>query len=351
SVTVTTTAAVALRLQEYTGVAAANPLDGAVGTVASSKSANSGSVIPATANELAVGFVAGHANAQTMSVSSPGYTVGPQQTTTGTNTVTVVSGSQALTGTGAQSFAATFANTMYWAAGVALFKPAAPPPPPNDFSISAAPASVAVTAGQSGSSTISTAVTSGNAQSVALSVSGLPSGVTASFSPTSVMAGGSSVLTLTVGSGAAAGSYPLVVTGTGTSATHTTSVSLTVNAADDFSIGAAPSSVEITAGQSGTSTITTAVTSGNAQSMALSVSGLPSGVTASFNPASVTAGGSSVLTLAVDPGTAAGSYPLVVTGTGASATHTASVSLTVDAVPIDDFSISAAPSSVSVTAG
>ncbi|HET6209057.1 MAG TPA: hypothetical protein VFD94_01665, partial [Jatrophihabitans sp.] len=263
SVTVTTTAPVALRVQEYAGVAATNPLDTSVGTAASSKSASSGAVTPAAAGELAVGLVAGHANAQAISVTSPGYAVAPQQTTTGTSTVTVVSGSQVLPGTGAQSFAATFPNTMYWAAGIALFKPAVPPPPPDDFSIGAAPSSVSVTAGQSGPSTISTAVTSGNAQSIALSVGGLPSGVTASFNPASVPAGGSSVLTIVVGSAVAAGSYPLTVTGTGASATHAAALSLTVNAVvvDDFSIGAAPSSVSVTAGQSGSSTINTAVTS------------------------------------------------------------------------------------------
>src|SRR5204862_29783 len=101
------------------------------------------------------------------------------------------------------------------------------PPPANDFSISANPASLSVQQGASGTSTISTAVTSGSAQTVSLSVSGTPSGATASLSPTSVTAGGSA--TLTVGAGtAAAGTYTLTVTGTGASATHSTSVRLTV---------------------------------------------------------------------------------------------------------------------------
>ncbi len=98
----------------------------------------------------------------------------------------------------------------------------------NDFSISASPTSVSVAQGSSGTSTISTAVTSGSAQSVALSASGLPAGVTASFSPTSVTAGASSTLTLTASSTATTGSYTLNVTGTGASATHTVSVTLTL---------------------------------------------------------------------------------------------------------------------------
>jgi len=71
---------------------------------------------------------------------------------------------------------------------------------------------------------------------------------------------------------------------------------------------------------SGTSTISTAVTSGSAESVSLAVSGVPSGATAGLSPASVTAGGSSTLT--VNAGTAAaGTYTLTVTGTAASATH------------------------------
>ena len=49
---------------------------------------------------------------------------------------------------------------------------------------------------------------------VSLSVSGLPAGVTAAFSP-NPDTGTTSTLTLTVGSGVAAGSFPLTVTGTG----------------------------------------------------------------------------------------------------------------------------------------
>src|SRR5438132_5697696 len=69
--------------------------------------------------------------------------------------------------------------------------------------------------------------------------------------------------------------------------------------------------------------------------MTLSASGLPAGATASFNPSTVTAGGSSTLTIGTTSSTPAGSYTLTVSGTGASATHSTSVSLTVT-VP-DDF--------------
>src|SRR5439155_6860739 len=103
-------------------------------------------------------------------------------------------------------------------------------PPPNDFSINANPTSVSVQQGSSGSSTISTAVTSGSTQTIALDAGALPSGVTAAFNPASITAGGTSTLTLTVGSSTATGTYTISVTGTGPAATHSTSVSLTVTA-------------------------------------------------------------------------------------------------------------------------
>jgi hypothetical protein len=105
-----------------------------------------------------------------------------------------------------------------------------PPPPANDFSISDAPASGSVTAGGSATSTVTTAVTSGSAQSVALSASGLPAGATASFNPASVTAGGTSTLTITTASTTRAGTYTVTVTGAAASGSHTATLMLTVTA-------------------------------------------------------------------------------------------------------------------------
>ncbi|HZP29736.1 MAG TPA: hypothetical protein VFC99_12340 [Acidimicrobiia bacterium] len=207
--------------------------------------------------------------------------------------------------------------------------------PADDFSISAAPSSLSVAQGAAGSSTINTSVTTGSAQPVALAISGLPAGASASFSPSSVTAGQSATLMIDAGAATAPGTYPLTVTGTGTSATHTTDVTLTVTAVgatNDFSVTASPATISVGQGSTGSSTIGTAVTSGSPETISLSVSGVPSGTSTSFSPASVTTGQSATLTLAVSAATAPGSYPLTVTATSASATHTAAVTLTVTAV-------------------
>ena len=215
----------------------------------------------------------------------------------------------------------------------------------NDFSIGANPSSITVAKGSSGTSTISTAVTNGSAQSVSLSASGLPAGASASFNPSSVTAGRSSTLTITTSAATPAGTSTVTVTGTGMSVTHSTSLSLTVTSVtgNDFSISANPGTVTVNPGGSGTSTISTAVTSGSAQSVSLSASGLPSGATASFNPTSVTAGGSSTLTITTAGSTPTGTSTVTVTGTGASATHTTTVSLTVTAPQTSLLQVSSDP--------
>ncbi|MER8093481.1 M28 family peptidase [Streptomyces goshikiensis] len=101
--------------------------------------------------------------------------------------------------------------------------------PAQDFSISASPAAGSANPGGSVTSTVNTATVSGAAQTVALSVSGAPAGVTTTLSPSSVQSGGSSTLTVQVGAGAAQGTYTLTVTGSGSGTTsHTTTYTLTV---------------------------------------------------------------------------------------------------------------------------
>ena len=96
-----------------------------------------------------------------------------------------------------------------------------------DFSLSASPSSVSVTQGSSGSSTITVAKFGGFTNSVTLSTSTLPAGVTASFgtNPTT----GTSVLTFTASSTATTGTSSITITGTSGALTHTTSISLTIN--------------------------------------------------------------------------------------------------------------------------
>src|SRR5258708_7006333 len=107
-----------------------------------------------------------------------------------------------------------------------------------DFSLSASPTSLSVTQGSSGSTAISTSVTGGFNSALSLSASGLPTGVTASFSPSSISAPGSgnSTLTFTASSAATTGTSSVNVTASGGGVTHTASVSLTVPQTNIFGI-------------------------------------------------------------------------------------------------------------------
>jgi hypothetical protein len=220
----------------------------------------------------------------------------------------------------------------------------------SDFSISASPSSGSIVAGSTATSTISTAVTTGSAGAIALSVSGAPSGVTVTLSPASISAGNNSTLIMSSTVGTSPGTYAITVNGIEGPASHSTSFSLTITSPPpDFSISANPSSASVAAGGTTTSTISTAVISGSAAAVTLSVSGLPVGATASFSPASITAGASSTLT--VNTGTAApGSYTLSVSGTEGSASHSTSFSLAITSAS-SDFSMAASPSSMSAAPG
>src|SRR5262249_58899456 len=72
-------------------------------------------------------------------------------------------------------------------------------------------------------------------------------------------------------------------------------------------------------------------------------------VSFSPNPIAAPGSGSSTMTIAVGSSTAVGTYSITVTGSGGGTQHTTSVTLTVTAPP--NFTMSAAPTSVSVAQG
>ncbi|RKT03398.1 Zn-dependent metalloprotease [Streptomyces sp. 3211.6] len=106
--------------------------------------------------------------------------------------------------------------------------PACTPSGQGDFSLTLNPASGSVQQGASVTTTVATSTTTGQAQQVTLSASGLPAGVTASFSPATVQSGQSSTLTLTASSTTAPGPATVTVKGQGASLAHTADYALTV---------------------------------------------------------------------------------------------------------------------------
>ena len=220
------------------------------------------------------------------------------------------------------------------------------------FTVSASPSSLSIAPGNQGTSTITTSISGGFNSSISLSASGSPSGTSVSFSPSSIPApgSGSSTMTLIVGSSTAPGTYPITVQGSGGGIQRTTTVTLTVTA-PSFTISVSPSSLSVAPGHQGSSTVSTTVSNGFNSSISLSATGAPSGTTVSFNPVTIAApgSGSSTMMVTVGSGTAPGTYPITVTGSGGGIQRTTTFTLTVTGSP--DFTISASPTSLTVQQG
>jgi subtilase family serine protease len=202
------------------------------------------------------------------------------------------------------------------------------------FTLSDSPSSLTITQGGSGgTSTITVHDVGGFTGSVSLAASGLPSGVTAVFSPTSTTS--TSTLTLTASSTATTGTSTVTITGTSGTLVASTTLALTVSATAtaNFTISASPSTLTVNQGSNGTSTITITSQNSFSSATALTATGLPTGVTAAFVPTSVTppANGSatSVLTLTASSTATLGAATVTVTGTSGTLTHSATIALTV----------------------
>jgi hypothetical protein len=98
---------------------------------------------------------------------------------------------------------------------------------------------------------------------------------------------------------------------------------------DDFSLSPVPAAQTVAAGSSTTFTVHTAVLSGRPAPVTLHATGLRTGMTATFSPATVEPGQDATLTVSATPDARNGSYPLTVVGTDAGATEYAGVTVTV----------------------
>jgi hypothetical protein len=108
---------------------------------------------------------------------------------------------------------------------------APPPPPPAGFSysLSSSASNITGTPGQNAAATITATLASGTGQAVYFTASGLPSGVTASFSPAQCTATCSTSMTLAIASSAATGTSGITVNGSG-AASASTQITLAIGA-------------------------------------------------------------------------------------------------------------------------
>jgi uncharacterized membrane protein len=216
------------------------------------------------------------------------------------------------------------------------------------FALSGA-SSVGVTAGSFNSVTFTSTPNSTFNNAVSFSVTGLPAGVTAAFTPATLPApgSGSSVLKLTAAGSAAPGSYSASVSATSGTITGSAPLTITVAPAPAFTLVAGESSVSLAPGGSNSVSFTTTTNSSFNAPVTLTVSGLPTGLTTRFSPSNEIAapgsGTNSVAFLAA-PTTAPKTYPATVTASGGGITHQLTLTLN-----IPGFSLTSSANSVIVS--
>jgi endoglucanase len=244
----------------------------------------------------------------------------PSTATTGNSvTATFSATSTATTGLATVTFTAT-SGTLSRTAQVSLNVTAG-----SDF-VLGTPSPVSVVRGASASATIAINRTSFTG-AVSFAATGLPSGVTVAFNPSTATTGNSVVATFTASGTATLGAANVTITGTSGSTVRSTTVSLTVNAAGDFTLGAVAATT-VARGASATSSIAINRSSFTG-AVSFAATGLPSGVTVSFNPSTATTGNSVVATFTASSTATVGSATVTITGTSGSTARTTTVALTV----------------------
>ena len=127
----------------------------------------------------------------------------------------------------------------------------------------------------------------------------------------------------------------------------------TVTVSSDFALGLSSSSMTIGGGNSAQNVVTITSINSFSNPVTLSTSSLPNGIHVSFssNPATPSAGMSttSIATVSVDMGTPASTYSITITGTAGSLTHSQTFALSV--LTNSDFTLSLAPSSITMPQG
>ncbi len=160
---------------------------------------------------------------------------------------------------------------------------------------------------------------------IKLSATDIPSGVSVKFSSTTINPGEEVSVEITVESTATPGDYMITIQGATDDIKVVSTLKLTIIESFDFDVSVNPTSVEITQGESTTIIVTVSKLKGTSKTVKLSLLGLPSEASYSFNPPEVVPPASS--TLEIDTGSAKGEYILVVVARSDSIEKTARVTL------------------------
>jgi hypothetical protein len=225
----------------------------------------------------------------------------------------------------------------------------------QDFTLAVTPASVALTAGGATQQiTVTSTAVNGYSAQIAVTISGLPAGVTANPASVNITPGATETITLTAAATAATSSGTVTITGTSGAHVHSGAVALSVTAVPpaDFTLAVNPTTVSVTAGgASGSTAVSVSGINGFNLGVGIAVSGLPAGVTVSPATPTVMAGTPQTLTVTAAASAVASTSTITVTGTSGALVHTATFTLKVAAAPPADFTLAVNPTSLTLTSG
>ena len=225
--------------------------------------------------------------------------------------------------------------------------------PTGSISLAATPTALTLDPGTSGTVSVTLTRGGGFADPVTVAVEGLPTGVTATVSPTQLTgAATQATVTVTVAAAVAAGTYTATVRGSAAGVGNaTTQYTLTVTAQPNYTLSLSQTPITVAPGGTGQTTVNIARTNFTG-AVTFSLDAPPAGITATFSPAAPTTS-TSVATISVASTVPLGSYNVTIKGaaTGVTPAGDRTTTLAVTVAPVPDFTLAAAPNAGSAAPG
>lgn len=246
------------------------------------------------------------------------------------STATITASSTATTGTSNITVRASATGVANATSNIALTVNA-----PAGIALPTGVATAVAAQGGAASIPISITRTGDFTGAVNLSVEGLPTGVTPTFSSTTIASGARvATLTLNVANTATAATTPITIRATGTGigdATQVVNFTVNSNTTAGFGFTATPAALVVTPGQSVSTTLALSRQAAFAGNVQFALEGAPAGVTATIAPNPATANTANV-NISTTAATAPGVYQLTLRGTSTGATdRTTAITLIVAA--------------------
>jgi len=224
----------------------------------------------------------------------------------------------------------------------------------SDFTIEAAPDTQTVQAGQSTDYDVILTSQLGFASPCTLTVSGLPTDASANFDTNPITPTDTSAMTINTAETTPDGTYEITVTATELTKAqiqHSTQVVLIVTPPPDFTIYVEPDTLEVQAGSSVNCDVILESLYGFASACTLTISGLPTDASESFNPNPVTPTDTSDLQINTQQTTPPDTYTVTVTASEIDKGVVHDAELVLIVTPSPDFTIEVDPDTQEVQAG